>query len=103
MMKLSDTRVGILYFLSFHIDTANYPSCAWDYLEVGSRIDTVQSTSKRLCGYTRPIPINLDGNDFSLKFHSDATNARLGFKIKIQEGKSQLIWQTCFESQGRQV
>ena len=81
-----------LEFLEFDIEA--HSSCRYDYLEVlEGDTSSANRIGSKLCGRQKPSPIISSGNRVYLKFHTDGTTARSGFKIQAVEvaGKSYSI------------
>ena len=77
-------RVAI-QFEAFDIES--HSSCVWDYLEVRDG-DNENSNliGSKLCGLTNPGTIESTGNTMTLKFHSDGSVVKTGFKIRTSIG-----------------
>ena len=78
-------RVAI-QFEAFNIESAS--TCGYDYLEVRDG-DNENSNliGSKLCGPNNPGPIESTGNAMRLKFHTDGSVVRSGFKIRTSIGK----------------
>ena len=72
-------------FVDFNIES--HSSCLYDYLEVrdGDNINSNLIGSK-LCGTNIPGRIESTGNAMTLKFHTDGSVVRPGFKITTSIG-----------------
>ena len=75
-----------LEFLAFDIETAI--DCNYDHLTI---YDGATSNSRligsKLCGNTLPGLVNSTGNTMHIRFHTDSSQIRSGFKI-VANGKS---------------
>ena len=72
--------------MDFNIES--HTSCLYDYLEVRDG-DSINSNliGSKLCGTNLPGRIESTGNAMTLKFHSDGSVVRPGFKITTSIGK----------------
>ena len=83
-MKFAEGQRVAIKFDDFELDY----SCRKDYLEVRDGA-TSNSTliGTKLCGSKIPGVIESTGNTMTLKFHTDGTLSRRGFKIRTYIGK----------------
>ena len=73
-------------FLTF--DVESYDSCLYDHLEFfDGPTSSSRRIGKKLCGSTRPNPIESTGMTLHMKFHTDSSRAKTGFKVQVDEGK----------------
>ena len=83
-VKFAEGQRVAIKFDDFELDY----SCTKDYLEVRDGV-TSNSTliGSKLCGSQNPGVIESSGNSMTLRFHSDGTLVRRGFKIRTYIGK----------------
>ena len=70
-----------LEFDDFDLEASN--TCAYDYVEIYEAVDAdvdVQLVD-RYCGSSAPSPISSDSNLVTIKFSSDGSVRKRGFKI----------------------
>lgn len=77
-IKVSVHKVLKLRFLKFDLERHN--SCKYDYVEIRDGLSVRSPELGTYCGTSLPKPVTAFANSLRLKFHSDASNPRTGFK-----------------------
>ena len=74
----------VLNFIEF--DLEHHANCTYDWLEVrdGPKSDS-PLIGRKLCGKTAPKQITSQGNHLFVKFRSDSSQVRAGFRIQVDE------------------
>ena len=68
-----------LKFVAFDLEYGS--SCQYDWLKVYDGANTGRAIGNTLCGSSKPSNIVSSGNLLFLKWHSDSSTAKSGFKI----------------------
>ena len=88
-IRFSDSPTVLIEFdPTYEIESDS--SCGYDYLEArdGPSLDSPRIGSK-LCGRNIPAPIQSTGNSMTLRFRTDGSVSKTGFKITANAGKNQ--------------
>lgn len=76
-----------LRFGHFHLEA--HEACEYDYVEIEEHFLNMLAVKRigRFCGDIKPPTLHIDGSTsfITLKFHSDATMSKKGFKVIIKE------------------
>ena len=78
-----------LEFVAFRLEHA--ASCRHDWMHVSDgQISNTSSTDGKFCGMDIPSNIISSGNSLHLRFHTDESVVRTGFKIRLK-GKPPML------------
>lgn len=77
-IKVAVHKVLKLRFLKF--DLENHSACKYDYVEIRDGSSYRSPELGTYCGIKLPKPVTAFANSLWIKFHSDASNPRTGFK-----------------------
>ena len=78
MLEARSGRRIELKFESF--DVEYHAKCSWDFVEVSSLF-----FKQKYCGYEKPGPFTSIGNTMKVKFHTDGSVTRTGFRASWTE------------------
>ena len=78
-ITVSEKKVVELRFLDFNLE--NHPTCKYDYLEIRSRRYSFPHRPGKLCGYKMPFTMITQGNTAYIKFRTDGSVTKKGFKL----------------------
>ena len=90
-IRFSDSPTVLIEFdPTYEIESGS--GCSYDYLEVrdGPSADSPR-IGEKLCGRNVPSPIQSTGNSMYLKFRTDGSVTKTGFKITANPGKNQIF------------
>ncbi|CAB4021953.1 Zinc metallo ase nas-6 [Paramuricea clavata] len=80
IIKVPVHKLLKLRFLSF--DVERHSQCRYDYVEIRDGSSQRSTLLETFCGNTLPKSITAFANSLWIKFHSDSTQARRGFKAE---------------------
>ena len=82
---ISNGLISIIILSLILLIVVKLLSYSHDWLEIHDGGDDLAPLiGERLCGDVLPDPIISSGNELFLKFHSDGTKEKIGFKIGVQ-------------------
>lgn len=63
-----------------------HEECAYDHLEIYDGLNSRAPSFGRFCGSKKPLPVVSSGNSMFLRFFSDSSVQKRGFKVSHSAG-----------------